>query len=171
MSRKRRISRPSPALIVAIVALVAALSGAAIAQPVANTAVSKKKVKKIAKKQIKKLAPGLSVDNADNLGGDPAGDYTQARYAKVNANGTVGETKGISQANVTKDGAGFYCIDGLDPAPNAVSATLFVDALAGARLYAGLKVGGGVCAGKQIIVQTQNNALVNTDNPFTIVVF
>jgi hypothetical protein len=167
----KRISRPSPALIVAILALVAALSGAAIAQPVANTAVSKKKVKKIAKKQINKLAPGLSVDNADNLGGDPAGDYTQARYAKVNANGTVGETKGISQANVTKDGAGFYCIDGLDPAPNAVSATLFGDALAGSFLYAGLKVGPGVCAGKQIIVQTQNNARVNTDNPFTIVVF
>jgi hypothetical protein len=62
-------------------------------------------------------------------------------------------------------------IDGLDPEPQAVSATLSVNAFAGARLYAGLKSGGGVCAGKQIIVQTQNNSLTNTDNPFTIIVF
>jgi hypothetical protein len=172
MSMLRR-KLPSPAIVIAILALVAGVTGAAVAQPVAKKAVTKKKVKKIAKKEIKKAAPDLSVANAESLGDHPADDYTRAKFASINANGTVtADSKGIAQVNVTKDGAGFYCIDGLsDPEPKGVSATLRTDALAGARLYAGLKEGGGVCAGKQIIVQTQNNALTNTDNPFTIVVF
>ncbi len=156
--------RPSAAMVVAILALVAGVTGAAVAQPAAKKPVTKKKVKKIARKEANK-----AVDAA-------AGDYLKTgdvRFAAVNAAGTVGaNSKGISQANVTKDGAGFYCIDGLsDPTPKGVTATLDTSALAGAFLYAGLKEGGGVCAGKQIIVQTQNNAKVNTDNPFTIVVF
>ena len=70
-------SRPSPAMVVAVVALTFALAGTAIAGPDALTrAVSKSKVKKISKKQAKKVvkqeAPGLSVahaataDNATN---------------------------------------------------------------------------------------------------------
>ena len=68
-------ARPSPAIVVAALALVAALVGTAVAAPVADVAVSKKKVKKIADKRIAKKAPGLSVDNAENLGGIPAGAY------------------------------------------------------------------------------------------------
>ena len=70
MERLKR-ARPRPALIVAIVALVAALAGTAVAEE-ATTAVSKKQTKKIAKKQAKKqinkLAPGLSVAHADTAG-------------------------------------------------------------------------------------------------------
>jgi hypothetical protein len=64
--------RPSPALVVAAFALVAALAGTAVAGPVSNKALSKSKVKKIADKEIAKKAPDLSVahastaDNADN---------------------------------------------------------------------------------------------------------
>jgi hypothetical protein len=63
-------SRPSPAIIVSALALVAALAGTALGGPDASTsAVTKKKVKKIAKKQaikqINALAPGLSVASAD----------------------------------------------------------------------------------------------------------
>jgi hypothetical protein len=71
----RRIirSRPSPTMLVAVLALVAALAGTAVAGPTATTSVSKKKVKKIAKKQaikqINELAPELSVANADTVGG------------------------------------------------------------------------------------------------------
>src|SRR5262249_9249313 len=60
--------RPSPALVVAIVALVAALSGAALAAPVSNKGVSKSKAKKIANKEIDKRAPGLSVAHAETAG-------------------------------------------------------------------------------------------------------
>lgn len=82
-------SRPSPAIIVAALALVLALAGTAIAAPdFSAKAVSKSKVKKIAKKQankqIKIKAPGLSVNHANTAdsarptgpaGGDLAGDY------------------------------------------------------------------------------------------------
>ncbi len=76
-------SRPSAAIIVAVLAVVAALAGTAVAGPDTSTsAVSKKKVKKIARKQaikqinalapgiadeqINKRAPGLSVAHADS---------------------------------------------------------------------------------------------------------
>ncbi len=63
-----RLSRPSPALVVAVMALVAALAGTAVAEQ-ATTAVSKKKTKKIANKQankqIDKRLPFESDDIAD----------------------------------------------------------------------------------------------------------
>lgn len=75
--------RPSPALIVAAIAMTFALIGTSVAaDPVAK--VSVKKAKKIAKREIKKAAPNLSVSkaktadsatsaanaiNADNVGG------------------------------------------------------------------------------------------------------
>jgi hypothetical protein len=67
--RRLKRARPSPALIVAVVALVAALAGTAVASdPLATSSakkVTKKKVKKIADRRINKLAPGLSVANAE----------------------------------------------------------------------------------------------------------
>jgi hypothetical protein len=71
-----RFRRPSPALLVAAAALVAALAGTAAAGPVAKKAVTSKKVKKIADKEIKKKAPNLSVKNSDQLGGVAANGYT-----------------------------------------------------------------------------------------------
>jgi hypothetical protein len=61
-----RISRPSPALIVAVIALTAAFAGTAIAGPGASTsAITKKKVKKIAKKQVNKRFPIETAELAD----------------------------------------------------------------------------------------------------------
>jgi hypothetical protein len=83
----RRITErlPSPVLIVAVLALVAALTGTALAGPDASTsAISKKKVKKIAKKQIKKLASDLSVAHADTAGavdGFDANGLVRAAFA------------------------------------------------------------------------------------------
>jgi hypothetical protein len=78
-------SRPSPAIVVAVVALIAALAGTAVAGPDASTsAINKKKVKKIASKQIKKLAPDLSVASANQaanaaaLGGQPPSAFERA---------------------------------------------------------------------------------------------
>ena len=70
---KRVFRRPSPAMVVAIVALIAALGGTAIA----GGALNKKKVKNISNNQITQRAPGLSVssaksaDNSNALGGLP----------------------------------------------------------------------------------------------------
>ena len=58
---KRVFRRPSPAMVVAIVALIAALGGTAIA----GGALNKKKVKNISNNQITQRAPGLSVAERD----------------------------------------------------------------------------------------------------------
>ena len=82
--KKALKSRPSPAMIVAIAALIVALGGTAVAGGVLN----KKKVNKI----ITNRAPGLSVasaksadnaKNADNLGGlDPTTYKTASNYTQ-----------------------------------------------------------------------------------------
>jgi hypothetical protein len=60
---------PSPALVMATLALVAAMTGAAVASPGGTTSkLTKSKVKKIANKQITKAAPGLSVAHANTAG-------------------------------------------------------------------------------------------------------
>jgi hypothetical protein len=56
--------RPSPAMIVGVIALVFAIAGTAIAAPEAINKITKSKVKKIANKQITKAAPDLEVASA-----------------------------------------------------------------------------------------------------------
>jgi hypothetical protein len=74
--------RPSPAMIVAVVALSFALVGTAIAGTDAATrAITKSKVKKIVKKQIKKRAGKLSVANANTVGGLPPNALNRAAFA------------------------------------------------------------------------------------------
>jgi hypothetical protein len=116
-------TRPSPAIVVAVLALVAGVTGAAVAQPAAKKAVTKKKVKKIADKEIKKLAPGLSVANADTatnadsaananaLGGQPAGAYaskTSEPYREVGAPGQPTFKNGWVNTSVNEGSAAFY---------------------------------------------------------------
>jgi hypothetical protein len=123
-------SRPSPAFVVAVIALTAAFLGTAIAGPGATTSVSKKKTKQIAKTQVNKLAPdianqeitarapGLSVANAQSA--TNAENATNAvvgaprAYAGIAANGAVlpaYPAKGIANAQVTNPDTGAYCFD------------------------------------------------------------
>jgi hypothetical protein len=68
---RRKWGRPSPAIIVAVMTLVAALAGTAIAGPNATTSVSKKQTKKIAKKQANK-----AVGNALPIGAEDLSEIT-----------------------------------------------------------------------------------------------
>lgn len=84
--------RPTPASIVAILALIAAVAGTAVASgpDATSSAVTKKKVKKIAAneadQQTTERAPGLSVQNSSQLGGIPASGYQRAlRWAVIRA--------------------------------------------------------------------------------------
>jgi hypothetical protein len=69
---KSKGRRPSPAMIVALAALVVALAGTAIAAPAAIKSIlnkkEKKQVKNISKNQVNALAPGLSVKHANTAG-------------------------------------------------------------------------------------------------------
>src|SRR5262245_21015174 len=90
MFGRKRPSLPSPAITVAVVALVAALAGTALAEPNASiSAITKKKVKGIVAKQIDTLAPGLSVAHADTA--DKATNATSAQSAtRAQTANTVG---------------------------------------------------------------------------------
>jgi len=86
---KIRTSRPSPAIVIAALALVAALAGTALAGPDATTSeLTKSKVKKIATKQINKLAPGLSVagaQTADHANSADSADSAQSAQSAQSA--------------------------------------------------------------------------------------
>ncbi len=68
-------------MIVAMIALVAALAGTAVAAELPTRVISKSEVKKIAVKQINKLAPDLSVANATTA--DIAGSADNVLWAVV----------------------------------------------------------------------------------------
>jgi hypothetical protein len=115
---KRLFRRPSPAMVVAIVALIAALGGTAVGAAF----VTKKQSKKIAANQVNKLAPGLSVasaksaDNANALGGTAANGFpqvTQFAYGEIASNASVNgsvPSRGIV-ASVPGPITGVYCLD------------------------------------------------------------
>ena len=108
-----RLRMPSPAILVAVLALVAALAGTAVAEQATTSAVTKKKVKKIANKQIDKRFP--------IEGGDLADDQ-RTLWANVQSNGTVAEQSG--GISVTALGTGSYVIDfGEDVSGRALVAT------------------------------------------------
>jgi len=100
---KRIVGRPSPAMVIAIVALVAALGGTAIAGGVLN----KKKVNNI----ITNRAPGLSVASAKSLA---AGTPQVSAFAQVSGAGVLGAKSGVNA--VSRIGAGQYCFDLASPA-------------------------------------------------------
>jgi hypothetical protein len=85
---KPRLRLPSPALVIAMVALALVLGGTAVA---AST--STPLTRKTGTKLIKKLAPTLSVKNANQLGGQPASSYeakSSLMWAAVTNDGTTG---------------------------------------------------------------------------------
>jgi hypothetical protein len=102
MDRSRPVA--SPALVVALIALVLAAAGTAIAGPSAlERALTKTKVKTIARKAATKAVAAHA----------PA-------FAQVDQNGVVNATNssGITQANVTSGSVGgYYCFSGLPFAP------------------------------------------------------
>jgi hypothetical protein len=122
MTEQRRT--PSAAIVVAVLALVAALAGTAVAEQATTSKLTTKKVKKIAKKQAKqqveKLAPGLSVANADNAtNADSATNADNATNADQLGGASLDSlTIGRGTASTASGGTGSSC----DPA-----STTFVD--------------------------------------------
>ena len=119
--------RPSAAMIVAVIALVLGLGGAAIAADLSKSQV-KKIAKKQANKQITKRAPGLSVAKAGQA--DTADiALSPVAYATVAPNGDVieGRSRGIADSNVVLDGASAYCFDNLGFAYKTAQTTVVYD--------------------------------------------
>jgi hypothetical protein len=132
--RVDRVTRPSPATLVAAVAVTLALAGTALAGPDAvSERITKAKVRSIAANQADKRitarAPNLSVDhastadnsqtaanaqtanNAQNLGGRPSGDYALADSEPFHTVGVTGEPpfeNGWSNVGGGRSSAAFY---------------------------------------------------------------
>lgn len=117
---KKVVRRPSPSMVVAIVALIAALGGTAIAGGV----LTKKKVNKI----ITNRAPGLSVASAKNADNAKSADVGQSpvAWAHIAGDGTVlASSSNITQANEDNPyGDGEYCFIGLGFAFKSLQATV-----------------------------------------------
>jgi hypothetical protein len=180
-----RMRMPSPALVLAFVALFAALVGGALAAKKApkNSVVSKS-IKKFAVKNSD-IAPNAvtgdkvvegsldsPVPDSDKLGGQAASFYAPAtilRTATIAANGTLdpAHSDGVSQANVSKPITGLYCIGGLSPAPRTAVATLTDGSAPATRLVISYDPG-GQCAGNQISVAPNDAANNILDKSFSI---
>ena len=111
MKRLARMLWPSPALVLAFIALFVAMGGAGYA---ALKGKDKKKVRAIADQEIAKQAPGLKVanagnaGNADKLGGTSASGFQKFCSAGAIKATVVVNTTGASNTNFT-DVPGFNC--------------------------------------------------------------
>ncbi len=149
MSRIKH-ARPSPAILVAVIALVAALGGSAVAE-VATTSLSKKEkkqTKKIAKKQVNKKLPIESKNLADGAvdGSKLTGDQ-RTLWAAVEATGNIADQSG--GISVTALGAGGYVINfGEDVSGRALVASgVNSRVIADATLCNGAQGVGSDCSG------------------------
>ena len=151
--------RPSPALAVAIAAMVLAVAGVAVAGPIAHQSISKSKVKSIARN-----IAGQEVSKG-------ALSKTAVRTATIAANGTLLAGQGISQANVSRASTGQYCINGLSPGiKNAVVALDYSETPFKAQIYE-VVGGGGNCAGKQLWISTYDSANAFVDARVHVAVY
>jgi hypothetical protein len=114
----KRLIVQVPALVIAAIALLVALTGFATAGPDATTAsVTPAQARAIAKAEVMRLAPTLSVKSARTATTALTAN-SPALYAQVTAAGIVtASSRGIVQANVSHPEPGIYCFSGLPQAP------------------------------------------------------
>ena len=124
-----KLSRPSPALVISVIALIAALTGSAYAvnkigtKQLKKNAVSTQKIKPGAV-TTPKIRPGAVTES--RLATSERGKAVA--YATVNANGTVvaDKSRGITDAMITKPGGAtgvVFCFHGLPSGTDTIQAT------------------------------------------------
>lgn len=135
MKRVARMLRPSPALVIACIALFLAMGGVGYA---ALKGKDKKKVRAIADQEITKQAPGLSVanaanaanaDNADKLGGTPAAGVQKFCSGGAIKATAVVNTTGASDTSFTNV-PGFNCFQ-----PGNLSSSVQLERLAQGQYF------------------------------------
>jgi hypothetical protein len=185
--------RVSPGLLVAVIGIVVALGGTAIAGT--NIASSGKKHKskhpdakqdkKLIRSEIKKAAPKLSVASAVHATSadsatsatnathattaDTAGSAQPVAFAKVNADGTVADGKGITNANITHPNLGTYCVSGLSFTVRGGQVTPQFEGSRGTTGQFTPSTTGNCPAGGQILMSDNGNAAA--DLVFNLVVY
>jgi hypothetical protein len=132
---KNPFRRPSPAMVVAVCALVVALGGSATAagflidsskdiksHSIAVSDLSRNAVKELRGHKGSKGSKGAQGPaGAAGAAGAPG---SALAYAHVNTDGTVDRAKNVATSNVTKLSNGFYCFSGLQFTPTNAVATV-----------------------------------------------
>jgi hypothetical protein len=173
----RRIRRlPSPALVIASLALILAIGGGAAFALTHNERKAVKKIaRNIANKKITQRAPTLSVDHAQTANHANNADTATAAgngalgYARVSSAGVVTQGSNITSANITHTGTGVYCFHGLSFNPNNIQADPDA-AVAFADVYVEVP-GGGSCANNQAGVFTFNQGATTSKDAGFYVIF
>ena len=158
---KRLRGRISPAMVVAILALVAAATGVAVAGK-SGKPVSKKKANaiatRVADQRIAAAAPNLAVKSAGSAG-------SLRMFGHVSSTGALSDASGIGGVVFATDR---YCFSGLAAPPKGGSATVdFADAGNG-HAQLGLGTSSPCPAGTQAYVVVINNAGNFTDSGFFV---
>jgi hypothetical protein len=184
---RKKIGMPSPAMIVALLALCVALGGSAYAagkingKNIRNGTITGKKVKnrtitssKISRTTIRALKGRRGLRGARGfrgLKGDRGANGTALAYARVASDGTIdtARVKGITQANMSHTTAGIYCLS-LSFTPKNVLATLEPTATGDELVYASIpaptpSLG---CPAGAVTVQVKHSGGLPTNAPFYV---
>jgi hypothetical protein len=184
---KKKPKMPSPAMIVALLALCVALGGSAYAASkingnnIRNGTISGKKLKnrtitssKISRTTIKALKNRRGLRGPRGFRGakgDKGTDGTALAYARVGADGTIdtARVKGIAQANMSHTTAGIYCLS-LSFTPKNVLATLEPTATGDELIYASIpaptpSLG---CPAGAVTIQVKHSPGAATNAPFYV---
>ena len=165
--------RPSPAMVIAIAALVAALAGTATAaslitsKQIKNGTIRNKDVHKrtlTANRLTKKTVKSLKGQRG--APGTPGTPGLGRGFATVNADGTVDETKssaGISDGNVTKSG-NFYCFNNLGFTPKVAVGNIDSNFAVGYTLQTNTQNTAGACPGAEQASAVQANQAGTTQS-------
>jgi hypothetical protein len=180
--RRMKLSMPSPAMLVAILALVVATGGTATAavvitgKQIKNSSISGKDVKN------KSLTPTDfrgTVRGAEGPQGaqgalgpqGPRGDTgaagSAAAYGSVSAAGALSDSKGIN--SVTLNG-GIFCIDAAVPVNNIVGTMDFDNAFVEAQLIVDTGTAGGCPAGTDAFAVPYRDGVGSTPQAFMFLI-
>jgi hypothetical protein len=140
---KDRFRRPSPALVISVVALVFAVGGGSFALAITDKKSDKKIAKKVANKQITRRAPSLSVSHANTAAhattADSATSAPPAAFLRITSAGTVDSTRTRGVLGVNNPAAPIYCLH-LSFTPTTAIASRGIDS-AGATATAQVGLG------------------------------
>jgi hypothetical protein len=194
--KKTLFRRPSPSLVISLIALFVALGGTGYAAAKLNGKNIKNKTISGAKLKNKTITGGklknrtlgvtkLSKGAVSSLKGGtgPAGPTgptgaagSSLAFANVAADGTVdaANSKNVTTANV-KNGTGFYCISGVAGTVRNAVASLSFDTSSisgsGGSIRAFVGAGAGCPAGTQVSVATDTNGGGGLeDHTFTVII-
>jgi hypothetical protein len=182
MRNKINWRRPSPAMIIALLALFVAFGGTVYA----GTKISGKTIRKnsepgnrikkdtVTGKQVKESTLGIVPLATSATSAGSASSANPIAFAQVSANGTVtaSNSKGVVQGNVTNNPTGIKCFSGLSFTPKGGVATVdYKQSSDGEVAQFGLGTVGGCPADTQAFVYTDQNGVGPEDDGFFVLFY